>query len=706
MNTSSSGLFRLSVRNRLIVGFATVSLFLVVAVATTLVKVSSVANRTDQIVDLRVPTAEASSSMVNNINSSLASLRGWMLTGNETFKQQRAGVWRNIDSDRAKMDKLAATWTNPDNVRNWNEFKSVLEEFRSVQADVERIANSPEETPATLMLVTEAAPRAAIIVGSITRMIDLEAEERATADRKALLGMMADVRGTMGLSLANIRAYLLTGDAKFRSEFDTLWAKNERRFADLGKQAHLMTSEQRTAFDALSAARTEFAPLPPRMFDIRGSKQWNMANYTLVQEAAPRAGKLLTILVGDLRSDGTRAGGMVANQRNLLNTDADEMRAEIGVLTKIEWALLLGGIVFASAITFFIVRALVKPINALTGTMQALAGGDNSVDVPATERSDELGEMASTVLVFKENAIEVERLKEEQEKAEQAAAEEKKKTMDDMADSFEATVLGVVERVAASSVEMQSVAAQVSGAAQISENEAVAVASAAEQTATNVQTIAAATEEMTSTIGEISQQVSQASQLTSNATQQVATADQQIRTLVDKVERVGEVVGLISDIADQTNLLALNATIEAARAGDAGKGFAVVASEVKSLADQTNKATDEIAGLISGVQSATRESATAIEEIGGSVRNVNEVTTGIASAVEEQNAATQEISRNIQEAASGTQSVTETIVTVSEAATETGTAAVKVVDGADELKSDSEVLKTEVQGFLQNVRAS
>lgn len=706
MNTSSSGLFRLSVRNRLIVSFATVSLFLVVAVATTLVKVSSVAKRTDKIVDLRVPTAEASSSMVNNINSSLASLRGWMLTGNETFKQQRAGVWRNIDSDRAKMDKLAATWTNSDNVRNWSEFKSVLEEFRSAQADVERIANSPEETPATLMLVTEAAPRAAIIVGSITRMIDLEAEERATADRKALLGMMADVRGTMGLSLANIRAYLLTGDAKFRSVFDTLWAKNERRFADLGKQVHLMTPQQRTAFDALSAARTEFAPLPPRMFDIRGSKQWNMANYTLVQKAAPRAGKLLTILVGDLRSDGTRAGGMVANQRNLLNTDADEMRAEIGVLTKIEWILLFGGIVFALAITFFTVRALVKPINALTGTMQALAEGDNSVDVPATERSDELGEMAATVLVFKENAIEVERLKEEQDKAEQAAAEEKKKAMDDMANSFEATVLGVVERVAASSVEMQSVAAQVSGAAQISENEAVAVASAAEQTATNVQTVAAATEEMTSTIGEISQQVSQASQLTSNATQQVATADQQIRTLVDNVERVGEVVGLISDIADQTNLLALNATIEAARAGDAGKGFAVVASEVKSLADQTNKATDEIAGLISGVQSATRESATAIEEIGGSVRNVNEVTTGIASAVEEQNAATQEISRNIQEAASATQSVTEAIVTVSGAAAETGTAAVKVVDGADELKSDSEVLKTEVLGFLQNVRAS
>lgn len=706
MNTNSSGLLRFSVRNRLIVGFATVSFFLVAAVAMTLFNVSRVASQTDRIVNLRVPTAEASSSMVNNINSSLASLRGWMLTGNDTFKAQRASVWRNIDSDTTKMDKLAATWTNPDNVGNWEEFKVILEEFRTAQADVEEIANSPEETPATLMLVTEAAPRAAIIVSNITKMIDLEAEERATADRKALLGMMADVRGTMGLGLANIRAYLLTGDAKFRTKFDTLWAKNERRFTDLDNQIQLMTPEQREAFSALSSARTEFVPLPPRMFDIRGSKRWNMANYTLVKEAAPRAGKLLAILAGDLKSDGTRVGGMVANQKGLLNTDAEEMRADINALTKIEWALLFGGVVFASAITFFTVRALVAPISSLTEAMKALAEGDNSVDVPATERSDELGEMASTVLVFKGNAIEVERLKAEQEEAELIAAEEKKRAMNELADSFEATVLGVVERVATSSVEMQAVAEQVSAAAKTSESEAVAVAASAEQTATNVQTVAAATEEMTTTIGEISQQVSQASGLTSNATQQAETANQQIRALVGNVERVGEVVGMISDIADQTNLLALNATIEAARAGDAGKGFAVVASEVKSLADQTNKATEEISGLISGVQLATQESATAIEEIGSSIGEVNDVTTGIAAAVEQQNAATQEISRNIQEAAAGTQTVTETIVTVSEAATETGSAAVKVVDGSNELKSDSETLRNEVQSFLQNVRVS
>lgn len=706
MSISSFVNLKLSVRNRLIGGFAIVSLFLVVAVGTTLLSVSSVANKTNTIVDLRVPTAEASASMVNNINSSLATLRGWMLTGNDNFKLQRAGVWRNIDSDKDKMDKLAATWTNPDNVSKWEEFKVVLEEFRTAQKQVEEIANSPAQTPATVILVNDAAPRAAIIVTNITAMIDLEAKEGASASRKALLGMMADVRGTMGLSLANIRAFLLTGDPKFQTKFDGLWAKNERRFTDLSKQKKLMTAKQRKAFDELSAARAEFAPLPQKMFEIRGSDKWNMANYTLVKEAAPRAGTLLTILVGELNSDGTRTGGMVANQRNLLSTDATDMRAQIASLASIEWALLLGGVIFATAITFFTSRALVNPINALTGSMKVLANGDNTVDVPATDRHDELGDMAKTVLVFRENALEVERLKADQEKAEIAAAEEKKKAMDQMAESFEATVLGVVERVADSSAEMQSIATQVSSAAKTSESEAVAVTANAEQTATNVQTVAAATEEMTSSVGEISQQINQASKLTTDATSQAETADEQIKALVGNVERVGEVVGMISDIADQTNLLALNATIEAARAGEAGKGFAVVASEVKSLAEQTNKATDEISELISGVQSATERSAVAIEEIGGSVRSVNEVTSGIAAAIEEQNVATQEISRNIQEAASGTQNVTETITTVSQAATETGAAADRVLDGSSELKNDSETLRTEVQSFLRNVRAS
>lgn len=357
-NTQARGLLSLSTRNRLVFGFSTVSMFLVIAVATTLYNVSNVAKQTDTLVNLRLPTAEAGSSMVNNINSSLASLRGWMLTGDETFKTQRAGVWKSIDSDKDKLNELAVNWTNPENVRQWNEFEVVLRQFRSAQKAVEEIAHTPREMPATLVLTTEAVPLTEIIVDSITLMIDLEAGELASKDRKALLGVMADFRGTMGLSLANIRAYLLTGDARFRSEFGVYWTRNEHRFAVLEAQSHLMTERQQTAFEALSAARAKFAPMPQRMFAIRGSDKWNMANYTLVHEAIPRADKLLVILEGDLRSDGTRAGGMVDNQRQLLSTDAKEMHADFGILTYVEWVLLIIGVVLASAMTFFIVRAL------------------------------------------------------------------------------------------------------------------------------------------------------------------------------------------------------------------------------------------------------------------------------------------------------------------------------------------------------------
>jgi methyl-accepting chemotaxis protein len=343
---------KMNIRNRLILGFAALTFVLAVAVSTTLWKVSGVESDTTRIVQLRVPTAFASSGMVTDINASLATLRGWMLTGNEDFKTQRAAVWADIHKIRAEMDRLSASWTNPKNVEVWSEFKTVLDEFEKAQAQVEAIANSPEEHPANQILFSEAAPRASVIIKSITQMIDTEAKLPATPERKALLGMMADVRGTMGMGLANIRAYLLSGDEKFKETFETFWAKNEKRFTDLSSNAYLFSPEQKTAFESLSAARGEFAPLPAQMFAIRGSNKWNMANYLLVTEAAPRAGKLLTILSGARGEDGTRSGGMVDNQKRLLADDANFMAEDTRLLKTIEWFLLAVGLAVAVVITF------------------------------------------------------------------------------------------------------------------------------------------------------------------------------------------------------------------------------------------------------------------------------------------------------------------------------------------------------------------
>ncbi len=403
MKSATPGLnLNLNIRARLILGFAALALTLAIAVGTTIWKVSSIGTQTERIVELRVPTAFASTSIVNGINASLAALRGWMLIDKEAFKTQRAAVWADIAQQRKEMDRLSRTWTNPANVKKWAEFKVILDEFEIAQQQVEDIAHTPDEQPATKLLVEEAAPLAAVIIKAITKIINIEATLEATSERKALLGMMADVRGSMGLALANIRAFLLTGDQKFAEIFKKFWATNEKRFADLNENAYLLNPEQVAAFSELSKAREEFAPLPPKMFEIRASKTWNMAVYLLITEAAPRAGKLLAILSGVTQADGTRAGGMVANQKRLLSADARSMAEDTGLLKTIEWLLLAVGLTIAVVIAFLTARAIVNPIKSMTEAMAKLAGGDDSITIEGAGRKDEIGQMAKALEALKQ----------------------------------------------------------------------------------------------------------------------------------------------------------------------------------------------------------------------------------------------------------------------------------------------------------------
>lgn len=218
---------KLKIGSRLILGFCATALILAITVGVTLFEINNIGNISHRIVELRTPTATASQALVNNINASLAALRGYMLVGAESFKIERAAVWKDITKVSTQMDGFSKHWTNPKNVEAWNEMKQTLAEFKTAQALVEKTAKSPDEQPAVKILITEAAPKAAIVVKSITDMIDEEQTLESSPERKSLLGMMADVRGTMGLSIANIRAYLLTGERKFTENFSKLWAKND-----------------------------------------------------------------------------------------------------------------------------------------------------------------------------------------------------------------------------------------------------------------------------------------------------------------------------------------------------------------------------------------------------------------------------------------------------------------------------------------------
>jgi methyl-accepting chemotaxis protein len=275
-----------------------------------------------------------------------------------------------------------------------------------------------------------------------------------------------------------------------------------------------------------------------------------------------------------------------------------------------------------------------------------------------------------------------------------------------LAENFETQVMGVVNAVSSAATQMQNSAQSLSATSEQTSQQAQAVSAAAEEASSNVQTVSSASEELASSIQEISRQVSESSRISSEASQEAARTNQQVEGLKAAADKIGEVVQIISDIAEQTNLLALNATIEAARAGDAGKGFAVVANEVKSLANQTAKATDEIRAQIGQIQSETGAAVDAIKGISTTIERINEIAQSVASAVEEQGAATQEIARNVQEASTGTMEVTRNISGVSEAASETGEGSNEVLSAASELSAQSERLRGEVDGFLQEIRAA
>ncbi|VAW10594.1 hypothetical protein MNBD_ALPHA09-1401, partial [hydrothermal vent metagenome] len=471
----------LKVSHRLFAGFALVVFLLASAVSITLWEVNSVGNISERIKTLRMPTANASSSLTTDVEASLASLRGWMLTGNEKFKIERAAVWRDIDKVQAQMDALSKSWTNPKNIEAWSDLKMVLAEFRTAQAKVEAIANSPDEQPANKILLVEAAPHAAVMAKAITKMIDLELASPVSAgNRVQLLGIMADVRGTLGLGLANIRAYLLTGEKTFVEKFDTLWAKNERRFADLQNATNMMSAAQNKAFKAFSEARAEFVGLPAKMFAIRGSEKWNMANYTLVAEAAPRAGKILATLLGSKQKDGTYAGGMKDNQLKLLNNDADLVAEKISVLSLTLWIILGVGLVVGAAIAFFTSRSIATPLVSMTDAMRSLADGNLDVEIPAQDKKDEIGEMSGAVQVFKENAIRNKELEADQAEQKLRAEEEKRQMMMKLADDFDADVGGIVDTVSSASAELSATAQTMAGISDETSNRANAVAAASE----------------------------------------------------------------------------------------------------------------------------------------------------------------------------------------------------------------------------------
>lgn len=523
---------------------------------------------------------------------------------------------------------------------------------------------------------------------STGRIIDVHAARRALA---------LDAKGMVNEATIQEKNIIIQTNAETMARSERLYqAAKQEALKDLDALIALAdTPERRASNEGLKRTVVEFFAIMDRSV-AHALKNEN--------EAASRVsngeGREARIKVREALDERIEANGKaLAEAKQAAHDLADRTSfiliaaSSIGLLLAVG---MLGGIALFG---------MARPLTAITAAMERLARGDLDVAVQGTQRRDEVGLLARSLQVFKDNAIEARRVAAAQE-IENSAKMRRAQVLDQLTKQFETKVSALTQGLTSAATEMEATAQSMTATANQTNNQSMTVASAAAQTSSNVQTVAAATEELSISIQEITRQVSQSSKIASSAVEDARRTDQIVQALAVTAEKIGGVIALINNIAGQTNLLALNATIEAARAGEAGRGFAVVATEVKELAGQTTKATEEIGAQIAEVQSATREAVSAIQAIGQTIMGISEISTGIAAAMEEQGAATKEIARNVQEAARGTEQVTGNITDVKRGAGETGAAAAQVLGAAQELARHSSDLGREVNAFLSGVKAA
>ena len=365
----------------------------------------------------------------------------------------------------------------------------------------------------------------------------------------------------------------------------------------------------------------------------------------------------------------------------------------------------LAAIVLGLMMSLLLARGIGRPIREITATMRQMADGTCELTVPHAARKDEIGVMASALEVFRQNMIERQQL-EARQAEDQASKERRAVVVDQLVQTFEQDTTQSLHAFAASSAQLDANSRTLTGIAEDVQAKVTVSAKAATTASANVTTVAAATQELAASLQEVARQVNQSTEITARAMTEADKTSGEISGLATAAQKIGDVVDLITTIAGQTNLLALNATIEAARAGEAGKGFAVVASEVKLLADQTAKATQEIAGQIASIQQATQNSVAAIDGIGKTIASISEIATAISSAVHEQSTATAEIASNISEAARGTEELSGNVSAVATSATTIGTSSSQVLGAATDLNGQSDALRGKIETFLANIRAA
>ena len=536
-----------------------------------------------------------------------------------------------------------------------------------------------------------------IVVFASNAMSSLAGQLQQLTDRKAVeLELALEAESVFNSAAVSEKNVILSTDPAMAKNNIKLYDDAASKTLELLDRLDGLkpSPDQATLVADFRRAATERREISHKVFDLALAGKVQEAFVLSSQEAAKKRREAIVAvdkLIGDLRAD-------LKNAR-----DGAESQA-----TSAQYWLVLGGtagllIAFGVA-ALIVIGTVTRPLRNLTALTQRLAGGDLDILLPEVSRQDEIGRLAAALAVFQDHAREALRLNEAIGRSSDAT-ERRRAEIETEIRNFDSSVGGALEQLSASASALSVTAEQMTGTAGDTSRQASTVASASQQASDNVETIAAAAEELSASVQEIARQTSHAAGIISTAVQETARTDETVRGLAGAALKIGDVVKLINDIASQTNLLALNATIEAARAGEAGKGFAVVASEVKSLANQTARATEDISGQVDTIRGVAQDAIAAIERIGGTIREVHEVATAIAAVAEQQQASTREISRNTAEAARGTRDVSGTIDRVSDGADHTQTAAGQVLAAAASLSREAEALRASVGAFVGRLRA-
>ena len=586
--------FRITIGAKIGIGFAAVALVLAVTVGLTITKVDETNIVTNRLIELRTPTSQASLNMLNGINHSLAALRGWIILGKDKFKDERYNAWASsIEPSLALMKNFSVNWTDPENVKRMKIIGNELQKFERYQEQIEDIAQTIENQPAMKILLQEASPQGDILFAEITKIIDIELMLPATPERKELLGIMADVRGTTGAGLANIRAYLLSGDKQFVKKFDLLWTKNTRRNIDLSTREYMLNDAQKSSFKNFNRARKLFSQLPNKMFEIRGNDSWNIANDLLGTKAAPSAFKIKKQLEG-----------MIVSQKNLMEQDSSKAQLLSEQLIKSLWMLLLAGVSLASIIGFAIARLITKPIQTMVKTLNSVAAGDLTVEIESTSK-DEIGELLNSTKKM------VEKLRE---------------------------IVGDVNK---GSSYVSTGAQELSLASQM-------LSSGTSEQAASLEQISASMQQMAANIHRSSDNAEETKKIALQTSKDAQEGGEAVSNAVDAMKKIANTTSAVEEIARQINLLALNAAIEAAHAGEHGKGFAVVAEQVKKLAQESKNAASEITHLSANSVKVAGRAGQLLASIVPDIRKTAELVQEISASTHELSVGAEQIHSAIQ----------------------------------------------------------